>query len=207
MRFLISALLGTLVAVTLFLIMQGLISGRSSVDRDREDSVRLDFIQADQEQIENIRRRTPPPEPDPPDKPPPPPKLAVNQSDRPRQSMPSVAMPKIDIGVAAGGGPYLGDWQAGDPGAEGDAIPIVRINPEYPREALISGTEGWVEIELTIEPDGSVSNPRIVAAEPRRIFDRSALRAIYKWKYKPRIVDGQPVARQWTQRLDFKLDE
>ena len=207
MRFLISTVLGGLVAISLFLIMHSLITAESSANRDRDESVRLDFIQVDQDQIENIRKRTPPPEPEEPEEPPPPPELAVADTDRPSQVMPNIEMPSIDLGVSAGNGPYLGNWQAGDPGAEGDVIPIVRIEPQFPREALINGTEGWVDIEFTIEPDGSVSNPKVVAAEPRRIFDRNAIRAIYKWKFKPRIIDGQPVARQARQRLDFKLDQ
>jgi protein TonB len=62
-----------------------------------------------------------------------------------------------------------------------------------------------VEIEFTIEPDGTVSDPKIVASNPRRIFDRNAIRAIYRWKFKPRIVDGKPIARRATQRLEFNI--
>jgi protein TonB len=84
-------------------------------------------------------------------------------------------------------------------------IPIVRIEPQYPRQALIEGVSGYVVIEFTIEPDGSVSDPKILESQPRRMFDRNAVRAIYKWKFKPRIVDGKPVARRATQRLEFSL--
>ena len=86
-------------------------------------------------------------------------------------------------------------------------IPIVRIDPQWPREALLEGIQGWVEVEFTILPDGSVADPRVVNSEPRRVFDRNALRAILRWKFKPRIVDGQPVSRQATQRIDFILDQ
>jgi protein TonB len=120
--------------------------------------------------------------------------------------MPAMEMPNINIGVASGSGPYLGNWSAGDPAAEGDVIPIVRIEPQFPREAAINGIEGWVEIEFTIEPDGTVSDPKVLNSQPRRVFDRNAIRAIYKWKFKPRIVDGKPVARRATQRLDFTLN-
>jgi len=47
----------------------------------------------------------------------------------------------------------------------------------------------------------------VVASEPSRIFDRNAIRAIYKWKFKPRIVDGKAVARRATQRLDFNVQQ
>jgi len=207
MRFLISAISGTVVALVLFLIMHSLISGSRNLNRDNDQPLRLDFIQVDVDELENIKERKPPPEPEPPEKPPPPPKLTVDSPDRPQQEMPDMEMPKISLAVASGGGPYLGGWSAGDPGAEGDVIPIVRIEPQFPREALIEGISGYVLVEFTIEPDGTVSDPNVLESEPRRMFDRNAIRAIYKWKFKPRIVDGKPVARRATQRLDFNLNE
>jgi protein TonB len=198
-------LLGIAMTVGLFLLMHELISAGGNVNRDRNDILRLDFVQVDQDEIENIRERRKPREPDPPKEPPPPPKLNIEDQGRPQSQMPEIEMPQISIGVAGGAGPYLGNWSAGDPGAEGDVIPIVRIEPQYPREALVDGISGWVEIEFTIEPDGTVSDPKIVASNPRRIFDRNAIRAIYRWKFKPRIVDGKPIARRATQRLEFNI--
>lgn len=207
MRMFVSITLGIFVALALFLFMHSLISGSSSKRGEFDDAVSFDFIEVDQDQIENIRKRTPPPKPEPPKKTPPPPKLSMESTDQPQQIMPDIEMPSISLGIGAGQGPYLGNWSAGDPTAEGDVIPIVRIEPQFPREALIKGIEGWVEVEFTIEPDGTVSDPKVLAAEPRRIFDREAIRAIYKWKFKPRIVDGKPVSRRASQRLDFKLND
>ena len=85
-------------------------------------------------------------------------------------------------------------------------IPIVRIDPQWPREALIEGTEGWVEVEFTILPDGSVEDPIVTDSEPRGLFDRNALRAILRWKFKPRVVDGEAVSRRAEQRIDFILN-
>ncbi len=133
MRFLVSTLLGISVALGLFLLMHTLITGGQNDNRDRGESVSLDFIQVDQDQVENIRKRTPPPKPEPPKKPPPPPKITVDAPDRPQQQMPDIDMPKISIGVGSGQGPYLGNWSSGSPSAEGDVIPIVRIQPQYPR--------------------------------------------------------------------------
>ena len=207
MRYFISTFLGIAVAIALFLLMHGLISGGKDPNRNREDSLRLDFIQVDQDELENLRKRRKPPKPEPPKEPPPPPKLEIQDQDRPQQNMPRMDMPRINVGTAGGGGPYLGNWSAGDQAAEGDVIPIVRIQPQYPREALIEGISGWVDIEFTIEPDGSVSDPKIVGSQPRRMFDRNAIRAIFKWKFKPRIIDGKPVARRATTRIDFNIDE
>lgn len=207
MRLLISFLVGVAVTISLFLLMHSLISGKNEVDRDRDSALRLDFIQVDRDELENIRERRKPPEPEPPEEPPPPPELRVQDQDRPQQDMPRVDMPRVSVGLASGAGPYLGNWSAGDPTAEGDVIPIVRIEPQYPREALVEGISGWVDIEFTIEADGSVSSPKVVDSNPRRLFDRNAIRAIYKWKFKPRIIDGKPVARRATQRLEFNIVE
>ncbi len=61
-------------------------------------------------------------------------------------------------------------------------------------------------VEFTITEDGGVEDPDVLESEPRRMFDRNAIRAILKWKFKPRIIDGKPVRRRATQRIDFELD-
>jgi protein TonB len=76
----------------------------------------------------------------------------------------------------------------------------------YPREAAIAGIEGWVRIEFTITETGAVKDPAIVDAEPPGIFNREAMRALLKWKFKPRVVDGVAVERRATQVIDFSLD-
>ena len=206
MRVIISGLSGTVIALLLFWIMQSLISGGRDLNTDRDQGLRLDFIQVDQDELERIKERKPPPEPEPPKKPPPP-KLVVNNPDPPKQNMPKMDMPKISLGVASGEGPYLGGWSADSPGVDGDVIPIVRIDPQWPREALLDGISGYVILEFTIEADGSVSDAVVVESQPRRLFDRNAIRALYKWKFKPRVVDGKPVARRASTRIDFELQQ
>jgi protein TonB len=76
----------------------------------------------------------------------------------------------------------------------------------YPRDAAMQGVEGWVKVEFTITEIGTVKDPRVIDADPPRIFNREALRAILKWKFKPRVVDGVAVERQATQIIDFNLD-
>jgi protein TonB len=115
-------------------------------------------------------------------------------------------IPRLDLPRGLEGGMYLG--RTGGVGAgDGDVIPIVRIEPQWPREALIQGIEGWVRVEFTIREDGSVADARVIEAEPRRIFDRAALRAIQRWRFRPRIVDGRPVERRATQTIEFNLED
>lgn len=76
--------------------------------------------------------------------------------------------------------------------AEGQQLPLVVVQPTYPRRCAERGIEGYVVVELTVAADGSVPTDSIevVAAEPVGCFERSAIKAAAKFKYKPLVVDG-----------------
>lgn len=57
--------------------------------------------------------------------------------------------------------------------------------PRYPPEALRAGTSGDVLVEITVGTDGSVTNARVLRANPARVFDREALNAVKRWKFEP----------------------
>jgi protein TonB len=116
-------------------------------------------------------------------------------------------IPRLDVPMVGGGGIYIGNLAKLDNAAEGDIVPVVVIRPIYPRDAALSGIEGWVKVEFTITEAGTVRSPRVIEADPPRIFNREALRAILKWKFKPRVVDGVAVERLATQVIQFNLDE
>ncbi|MBB1337155.1 energy transducer TonB [Pseudoalteromonas sp. SR44-2] len=89
----------------------------------------------------------------------------------------------------------------------GDATPIVRINPKYPTTAVRDGIEGWVQLSFSISPTGEVIDPVVINAEPKRTFDREAIRAIKRWKYRPKVIEGvAQLQTGQTVQLDFKLD-
>ena len=94
------------------------------------------------------------------------------------------------------------------PGADRNEIPIVRVEPVYPQRALDRGIQGWVEVEFTVTEVGSISEPTILRSHPSAIFNKAALRAIERWKYEPKVVDGQPVSRPGMRnRFRFQLNE
>ncbi|SDQ22237.1 outer membrane transport energization protein TonB [Pseudoxanthomonas sp. CF385] len=66
--------------------------------------------------------------------------------------------------------------------------------PRYPPEALRSGTQGEVLVEITVGTDGSVTNARVVRATPARVFDREALNAVRRWRFEP--VDAPVTTRR-----------
>jgi protein TonB len=87
-----------------------------------------------------------------------------------------------------------------------NVTPIVRALPKYPAQALRRSVEGWVKIEFIITTDGNVSNPRVIAAQPSDEFNDAALAAIRQWKFKGKVVNGQPATQRTIQTLRFKLD-
>jgi protein TonB len=98
-----------------------------------------------------------------------------------------------DVGVAAG--------------SDTDIIPLVRVEPLYPAKALQAGVSGWVEIRFTITAVGTVKSPRVFRYFPSRIFNRTALQAIRKWKYAPKIENGRAVERPGVEvHLEFRIE-
>jgi periplasmic protein TonB len=206
LRYFISVILAVIVTLAAFYMMHSLISG-SRGDPDSLEpppGIRFGPVEID-ERVETRDRRRPPPPP-PPETPPPPPQMEIAQMEQQVQQMPTLDMPALDVPMT-GSGPFLGAFGQVDRTEEGDIVPLVRIQPQYPREAAMNQIEGWVRIEFTIDETGSVRSPRVVEARPPRVFDREAIRAILRWKFKPRIVDGVAVPRQATQTIEFSLDD
>ena len=81
------------------------------------------------------------------------------------------------------------------------------VAPEYPARALERGTQGWVDIEFTVNRDGTTRNGVVTAAEPRGVFDRAALQAVSRWRYEPRVVNGSVVEQRVIARLRFQVEE
>jgi len=88
------------------------------------------------------------------------------------------------------------------------ARPVVQIQPSYPADAARNGIEGWVSLAFTIDPAGNVSDIKIIDAEPKRTFDRSAKQALARWKYQPKLEDGKPVPQFGMKvMLTFNLEQ
>ncbi len=207
LRTLIAALAAVGVTFGLFLLMYALISsgGDQRAELEAIAGIRFGPVEIPDEIMTRSRRK--PVKPPPPKEPPPPPRMQISKMDQQVQNMPQMDIPDLDVPLIGGSGMFIGNFQQVDQGAEGDIIPVVVIRPMYPREAAISGTQGWVKIEFTITEVGTVKDPRVIDAKPPRIFNREAIRAILKWKFKPRVVDGIAVERRATQVIDFTLDE
>lgn len=205
-RYVIAGAAAVVVTLLTFYFMNLLISGGGNQPNESDRPPTINFADVDiPDNVQEKVRKKPPPPP-PPKEPPPPPKMQIDQPDQVTANL-DLDMPSLDVPMGGTGGPFLGTFRRPDPNEEGDIIPLVRIQPQFPREAAIRRIEGWVKVEFTITPAGTVSSPRVIDADPPRVFDREAIRAILKWKFKPRVIDGQAVERRATQTIDFKLAE
>lgn len=191
----------------LFVFMHKLISSGGGNNPDLEAIAGIRFGPVDIPDDVITRSRRIPPKPPPPKNPPPPPKMEIQKVNQQVTDMPKLDLPNIDIPLVGGAGMFIGSFETIDKTAEGDIIPIVVIRPMYPRDAAMQGIEGWVKVEFIITPVGTVKDPRVIDSNPPRIFNREALRAILKWKFKPRVIDGVPVERPATQIIDFNLEQ
>lgn len=196
---------GVAVALALFVLMQALIQSGGRERAAGPSGAIVDMVRVREDEVLRTKQRVRPKKPPPPKAPPPPPKLRIAQAAKPQQRMTRIEMPRVEIPAAAGGGPYLGTWNPGDPAAEGEAVPIVRIDPQWPRQALEEGTEGFVRVEVLIGTDGATKEVRVLDSAPGRLFVRNALRAVRRWKFKPRVVDGTAVERWAVTTIEFKM--
>jgi protein TonB len=80
-------------------------------------------------------------------------------------------------------------------GVDRDAVPLVRINPDYPPRALSGGIHGWAQVRFAVTAAGTVRDAVVVASEPGEIFDEAALEAVARWRYNPRVENGVAVER------------
>ncbi len=199
-RFLVSILLGAAVTFGLFVFMAFLVSSGDRNKEEQQDNIIVEVNTTPPKSATEQRRRIPPPPPPPPKSPP------KQQTPEPEVSNDTGGL-KFNMGggikMAA---PSTGINAPGDMGRDGDATPIVRIEPRYPVQAARDGKEGYVILSFTINEIGGVEDVKVIEANPKRIFNKEAKRALKKWKYKPKVVEGKAMKQPGlTVQLDFKM--
>ncbi|MXY56502.1 MAG: energy transducer TonB, partial [Gammaproteobacteria bacterium] len=93
-------------------------------------------------------------------------------------------------------------------GKQDEALPIIKVAPIYPHQAVKERIEGHVLLEFVVAETGGVRDAVVLESEPRGVFDQAALDAVAKFKYKPKIVDGKPVAKSGVRnRFSFEFED
>jgi protein TonB len=198
-RYAFSIVIGVVVTMSLLFLMQVLIaSGKHALTKPR-DRAKLEFVRVKRNEALNTEDFTPEKPPKPPETPPETPPQDMDNID-PSAPTINVAPPTVatDTSIGGPGGMNI---------AEGDYLPIVRVAPVYPARALSRGLEGYVDMSFTVTTTGTVRDP-IVMFSTSSLFERAAIRAVLKFKYKPRVVDGVPVdVPNVKTRITFKIEE
>jgi protein TonB len=198
-RYAFSIVIGVVVTMSLLFLMQVLIAtGKQALTKPR-DRAKLEFVRVKRNEALNTEDFTPEKPPKPPETPPETPPQDMDNID-PSAPTINVAPPQVASETSIGG-------PGGMNIAEGDYLPIVRVAPVYPARALSRGLEGYVDMSFTVTTTGTVKDP-VVMFSTSSLFERAAIRAVLKFKYKPRVVDGQPVeVPNVKTRITFKIEE
>jgi protein TonB len=198
-RYAFSVVIGVVVTLSLLFVMHLLIvSGKQALTKPR-DRANLEFVRVKRNESLNVEDFTPEKPPKPPETPPETPPQDMDNMD-PDASSINLAPPQVSANTDIGG-------PGGMNIAEGDYLPIVRVAPVYPARALSRGLEGYVDMSFTVTSTGTVRDP-VVVFSTSSLFERAALRAVLKFKYKPRVVDGVPVdVPNVKTRITFKIED
>ncbi len=197
---------GALMVVPLVFLGVGYIISEPSTALNKKDKMDLSFLRNIRLSELNERERIKPKVPPKVEKQPDVPKPKIAKVNKPKNTNPQMQVVPLALGLDLGGGPFLGGVSAVG-SLDSEMVPIVKVDPQYPRQAAMKGLEGFVQMLVDIQPDGSVSNVRVVNSSPRRVFDRAAVGAASKYKYKPPIKNGRPYAvKGHGIQIDFKLD-
>jgi protein TonB len=193
-RFVAAFGLASVVTFGLFYLMQSMIIVEGELDDSGKVKV-VDFVRVKRTEEVKKKDREPPKKKQIDDEPPPPDFKMDQTASLDSGGLGIAAAVDTSMGLDIGGGFTMAS-------ADGDAVPMVRVPPQYPERAAQRGIEGRVLIEFTITKSGSVKDAVVIAYEPSKIFNRAALKAVSQWKYNPRIVDGKPV-EQRGQRISL----
>jgi len=202
-RYAVSALVGTTAAVVMLWLMQLLVTSPSQ-QLPIVDSPRLvEFVRLKRLEKLQLKERTPPP---PPKQaaPPPRPRLDLRADTQPPAPVLDMAM-NLDVPLNFGDGPWIGPQTVMQ--ADSSFVPLSRLPPRYPYKAAQRGIEGWVRVEFDVTATGSVENVEVIESDPPGVFDKAAIRAVSRWRFKPRMVEGKAVPGKATQVVDFKLEK
>ncbi len=93
-------------------------------------------------------------------------------------------------------------------GVGGQMVPFIKIAPQYPSAAATKGVEGYVDVMFDVTELGSTDNIRIIGYVPSSVFNKSVLKAVKGWKYKPNEVDGVAVRTfDVKDRIRFAMEK
>ncbi|HIF9227004.1 TPA: energy transducer TonB [Photobacterium damselae] len=217
LRVLMAFPLAILLAGGLFTFMAWMVDNGSRQETESTPPLSFNMVMVEQESEVQRRQRVVPPKPEAPK---PPPQIMPSQSKPTSVStLPVASISALGLDTSISGiavsAPKFGKIEGAanlgagiNVGSNQQAMPLYRVEPRYPARALKQGAEGYVVLQFTIDTQGRPSDISVVEAKPRRLFERDAMRALRKWKYQAKIIDGQAVEQPGqTVKLEFKINQ
>ncbi|HNP62927.1 MAG TPA: TonB family protein [Woeseiaceae bacterium] len=187
---------GTLMTFALLYVMQLLITLQPGADSDIKPPIATTWLP--------VKIRDTPVQPEPP-------KIvkeelvkSVDTPKRPDQSASSqtIAVPRLTtLNPPKDGGIVLGAP------SDGALVNIVRVSPVYPARALAMGLEGHVVVQFDVDAAGRVMNAEAIESS-HSIFEKEAVRAAERFRYKARVVDGVPMTTRGIRNIfTFEIND
>lgn len=192
----VAALLSIPVAFGLFMIMNALI------DRDFEQpdvkARKVAEIVRPDETIETQVTVEKPDKVEDPEEPPPEMEQIDFEMDADIDVVNTAPTASVDISISTSG------MSTGD----GEYLPIVKVAPIYPRRAQTRGITGYCIVEYTVTTSGAIRDPVPVDCQPSGVFEKASVKAATKFKYKPRVVDGEAIEVAGVQnKFTYELEQ
>jgi len=200
-RLAIGLVMSLAVTLSLFWLMQYLIETADRSLNDDGAGNLVDFVRVKRDEAVERRQLKPKKPPQPEEAPPQPPTPQLDNLDANAQKIAISAVP-VETDIEMTGGFSLGV-------GEGDYLPIVKVAPIYPNRALTRGIEGFCVVMYTVTRQGTTRDPVVVEDQcSSSLFHRASLNAALKFKYKPRIMDGEAVEVPGVQnKFTYEITE
>ncbi|HHL33944.1 MAG TPA: energy transducer TonB [Desulfobulbaceae bacterium] len=198
-RYALSVIFAVLITFTLFWGMQYLIATGNNPLEGKIEGRRVEIGEVRQAQdVEQTIRK--PDKPEDADTPPDTPDLDMDTN-----------VDNVNTGIEIGMAPVAAEVSVGGTGgfaaSDGDYLPIVKVAPIYPRRAQERGLSGYVIVEFTVTKAGTVVDAKVIEST-NSVFNRAAIKAALKFKYKPKVVDGQPIdVAGVLHKITFEMED
>lgn len=187
----IAGALGVVVTLLLLFLMHSLINTEFEAPEETSETKIAD-IRMPQHEIETRFEAVKPEKPEEPEAPPP--EIPEPTFDAPTANLGglNMAAPTFEANISVN----VGTGFSGD----GEYLPIVKVAPEYPNNAASRGIEGFCTVEFTVTTTGTTRDVRAIESDcitkegrPTTVFNRASIRAAERFKYRPKVVDGEPI--------------
>jgi len=199
-RLLIGVPIAGVITFLLFQLMITLIFTDEVTLEDAGEELRIS-ISEDVEEVEVRQRDVTLDDVEQVDPPPPPPQIERQRAEQPTEDMSTVGgeLPEFET-------PEMSGDSVSFDVSDRDAQPMVRIPPQYPPRAAERGREGQCTVMFDVTPDGTPTNIQSTSCDS--IFERATIRAVERWRYEPKVQDGNAVWRRGVvTQLEYRLDQ